>query len=43
MRVDVGDCTVTVKEAGGLSTTLLDTPGGRSRRAWTMVPQEANR
>ncbi len=33
MRVEVGDCTVMVKEAGGVSTTLLDGSGARGRRA----------
>jgi len=32
MRVEVGNCTVTVKEAGGNSTTLLDGSAGASRR-----------
>ena len=31
MRVDVGDCTITVKEAGGESTTLLDGSAGAAR------------
>ena len=35
MRVGVGDCTVTVKEAGGTSTTLLDGSAGAARRALT--------
>ncbi len=45
MRVEVGDCTVTVtiKEAGGVSTTLLDGSGGRPRRARAAALQEANR
>lgn len=43
MRVEVGDCTVTVKEAGGVSTTLLDGSGGRTRRARAAALQEANR
>ena len=44
LRVDVGDCTVTVKEAGGQPTTLLDSPGSRARRARTATNlQEAKR
>jgi chemotaxis protein CheD len=33
LRVNVGDCKVTVKEAGGNSTTLLDGSVGGSRHA----------
>jgi chemotaxis protein CheD len=44
LRVEVGDCTVTVKEAGGQSTTLLDSPGSRARPARTATNlQEAKR
>jgi chemotaxis protein CheD len=32
LRVAVGDCTVTVKEAGGASTTVLDGSGDAARR-----------
>ncbi|HUA72123.1 MAG TPA: chemotaxis protein CheD [Solirubrobacteraceae bacterium] len=32
MRVEVGSCTVTVKEAGGKTTTLLDGSAGSARR-----------
>jgi chemotaxis protein CheD len=32
LRVEVGDCTVTVKEAGGKSITLLDGSAGAARR-----------
>ena len=35
MRVQVGDCTVTVTEAGGTSTTLLDGSACAARRART--------
>jgi chemotaxis protein CheD len=40
LRVDVRDCTVTVKEAGGQSTTLLESP---ARRARVTILQETNR
>ena len=44
LRVVVGDCSVTVKEAGGRSTTLLDSPGSRARPARTATNlQEAKR
>ena len=43
MRVEVGACAVTVKEAGGVSTTLLDGRSGRARRTQAAVLQEANR
>ena len=33
MRVEVGNCTVTVKQAGGDPTTLLDGSAGAARRA----------
>jgi chemotaxis protein CheD len=43
MRVEVRDCTVTVKEAGGVCTTLLDGRGRRARRARPTALQETNR
>lgn len=38
LRVVVGDCTVTVKEAGGESITLLDRSAGAARRARVAAP-----
>ena len=43
LRVEVGDCTVTVKEAGGQSTTLLDGSGGHARQHRAAALQEAKR
>ena len=43
MRVDVGNCTVTVKQAGGDPTTLLDGAAGAARRARAAAVEEAGR
>jgi len=43
MRVDIGSCKVTVKEAGGESATLLDGSAGAARRARTATLQETAR
>jgi chemotaxis protein CheD len=43
MRVEVGECTVTVKEAGGRPITLLDGSADAARRARTAKPLEGVR
>ena len=43
MRVDVGDCTIIVKEAGGTSTTLLDGSAGATRPAQAATLQRTAR
>ena len=43
MRVEVGSCTITVKEAGGRQTTLLDGSAGAARRRAARTLEGAQR